>query len=97
MPWTGAMIFSSGWVFAASCDHLRRLYDNLEYLRRPGFSRILDVPHKTGDAAITWYTEELQLLAQALADNFGVDLGLRVAGKGDPGTQQIQRHPQGNR
>jgi benzoyl-CoA reductase/2-hydroxyglutaryl-CoA dehydratase subunit BcrC/BadD/HgdB len=71
----GRYDFLQGWVFAASCDHLRRLYDNLEYLRRPGFSRILDVPHKTGDAAITWYTEELQLLAKALADNFGVDLG----------------------
>lgn len=71
----GRYDFLQGWVFAASCDHLRRLYDNIEYLRRPGFSRILDVPHKTGDAAITWYTEELQLLAKALADNFGVDLG----------------------
>jgi len=77
----GRYDFLPGWVFAASCDHLRRLYDNLEYLRRPGFSRILDVPHKTGDAAITWYTEELQLLAQALADNFGVDLGPESLGK----------------
>ena len=70
----GRYDFLQGWVFAASCDHLRRLYDNLEFLRRPGFSRILDVPHKTGDAAITWYTEELQLLAQALADHFGCDM-----------------------
>jgi benzoyl-CoA reductase/2-hydroxyglutaryl-CoA dehydratase subunit BcrC/BadD/HgdB len=77
----GRYNFLRGWVFAASCDHLRRLYDNLEYLRQPGFSRILDVPHKTGDAAITWYTEELQLLAQALADNFGVDLGSESLGK----------------
>ena len=62
----GRYDFLQGWVFAASCDHLRRLYDNLEYLRRPGFSRILDVPHKTGDAAITWYTEELQAFSPSI-------------------------------
>ena len=71
----GRYDFLGGWVFAASCDHLRRLYDNLEYLKRPGFSRILDVPHKTGDAAINWYTEELQLLAKDITGYFGVDLG----------------------
>ena len=73
----GRYDFLQGWVFAASCDHLRRLYDNLEYLRRPGFSRILDVPHKTGDAAITWYTEELQRLAQGLGGPLWLRYGLR--------------------
>jgi benzoyl-CoA reductase/2-hydroxyglutaryl-CoA dehydratase subunit BcrC/BadD/HgdB len=73
--------FLRGWVFAASCDHLRRLYDNLEYLKRPGFSRILDVPHKTGDAAINWYTDELKLFAKALTDHFGVDLGADALAK----------------
>ncbi|MDT8284147.1 MAG: 2-hydroxyacyl-CoA dehydratase family protein [Thermovirgaceae bacterium] len=71
----GRYDFLGGWVFAASCDHLRRLYDNLEYLRWPGFSRILDVPHKTGDAAVAWYAEELRLFAKALTDHFGCDLG----------------------
>jgi benzoyl-CoA reductase/2-hydroxyglutaryl-CoA dehydratase subunit BcrC/BadD/HgdB len=77
----GRYDFLQGWVFAASCDHLRRLYDNLEYLRRPGFSRILDVPHKTGNAAITWYTDELKLFAKALTDHFGVDLGAESLAK----------------
>jgi benzoyl-CoA reductase/2-hydroxyglutaryl-CoA dehydratase subunit BcrC/BadD/HgdB len=71
----GRYDFLRGWVFAASCDHLRRLYDNLEYLKKPGFSRILDVPHKTGNAAINWYTDELKLFAKALTDHFDVDLG----------------------
>jgi benzoyl-CoA reductase/2-hydroxyglutaryl-CoA dehydratase subunit BcrC/BadD/HgdB len=77
----GRYDFLQGWVFAASCDHLRRLYDNLEYLKRPGFSRILDVPHKTGDAAVNWYTEELQLLATAMTEHFGVDLGADALAK----------------
>jgi len=82
----GRYDFLQGWIFAASCDHLRRLYDNLEYLRRPGFSRILDVPHRTGNAAINWYAEELQLLAQALTDHFGVDMGA------EPLAKVIQEH-----
>jgi len=77
----GRYDFLRGWVFAASCDHLRRLYDNLEYLKRPGFSRILDVPHKTGNAAISWYTDELKLFAKALTDNFGVDLSAEALAK----------------
>jgi len=77
----GRYDFLRGWVFAASCDHLRRLYDNLEYLKKPAFSRILDVPHKTGDAAINWYTDELKLFAKALTDHFGVDLGANALAK----------------
>jgi benzoyl-CoA reductase/2-hydroxyglutaryl-CoA dehydratase subunit BcrC/BadD/HgdB len=77
----GRYNFLQGWVFAASCDHLRRLYDNLEYLRHPGFSRILDVPHKTGDAAVTWYIEELQGFVNGLANHFGCDMGADALAK----------------
>jgi benzoyl-CoA reductase/2-hydroxyglutaryl-CoA dehydratase subunit BcrC/BadD/HgdB len=64
-----------GWVFTASCDHLRRLCDNLEYLAEPPFLHILDLPHKSGDEALAWYVEELERLAGALASHFGVDTG----------------------
>ena len=64
-----------GWVFVASCDHARRLYDNLTYLRAPSFIRILDVPHKRGAPALQWMTEELEMLAAALSAHFGVDTG----------------------
>jgi benzoyl-CoA reductase/2-hydroxyglutaryl-CoA dehydratase subunit BcrC/BadD/HgdB len=67
--------FLSGWVFTASCDHLRRLYDNLAYLLRPAFNYMVDLPHKTGDAALSWYVDELGLLAEALGAHFGVDTG----------------------
>ena len=33
-----------GFVFTASCDHLRRLYDNLLYAAEPPFCRIIGVP-----------------------------------------------------
>ncbi|MBI5845233.1 MAG: 2-hydroxyacyl-CoA dehydratase [Deltaproteobacteria bacterium] len=66
--------FSSinGWVFTASCDHMRRLYDNLDYLEHPDFIHILDVPHKRSEAAVQWMREELSMLAEKLADKFNV-------------------------
>ena len=68
----GQLDFLGGWVFAASCDHLRRLYDNLAYLFDPKFNHIVDVPHKRSPAALTWFVDELGGLAEALAANFAV-------------------------
>ncbi len=66
--------FLRGFVFVASCDHLRRLNDNLNYLEKPEFSHVLDIPHKTGEAALEWTVEELRRLATALEKAFDVDL-----------------------
>jgi benzoyl-CoA reductase/2-hydroxyglutaryl-CoA dehydratase subunit BcrC/BadD/HgdB len=71
----GTFDLLDGWVFTASCDHLRRLCDNLEYLQAPPFLHILDLPHKMGEEALAWYVEELDRLARALADRFGVNTG----------------------
>jgi len=71
----GSYHFLDGWVFTASCDHLRRLYDNLEYLAKPSFNYIIDLPHLLGEEALAWFVEELKLLAQALSKHFGVDAG----------------------
>ncbi len=71
----GRYDFLRGWAFAASCDHLRRLYDNLGRLVRPGFIHILDVPHKRGAAAVAWFAEELRIFAAALGGHFGTDTG----------------------
>lgn len=67
--------FLGGYVFTAGCDHLRRLQDNLEYLNKPDFSYILDIPHKTGDAALEWTIEEMRRLASALEKQFDTDMG----------------------
>ncbi len=63
-----------GWVFVPSCVHMQRLYDNLEYLKKPAFSHILDVPRKVNAATIDWQTEELRTLADRLSAHFGVDM-----------------------
>ncbi|MFP4474573.1 MAG: 2-hydroxyacyl-CoA dehydratase subunit D [Desulfatibacillaceae bacterium] len=64
-----------GWVFVSSCDHMRRLYDNLEYVVKPSFLHIMDVPHRSGEAAVKWQCEELRMLAERLAAEYGVDMG----------------------
>ncbi len=71
----GTYDFLDGWVFTASCDHLRRLYDNLEYLVKPSFNYIIDLPHLLGEDALDWFIEELRLLAEAISKHFGVDTG----------------------
>jgi len=63
-----------GWVFVPSCVHMQRLFDNLEYLKKPAFSHILDVPRKITDATIAWQAEELKILAGKLSAHFGVDM-----------------------
>ena len=74
----GTYDFLDGWVFTASCDHLRRLHDNLGYLARPAFHHIIDLPHKLGEEALGWYVEELEQLADHVASHFGVDTGPRA-------------------
>ncbi|MFA6034323.1 MAG: 2-hydroxyacyl-CoA dehydratase family protein [Myxococcota bacterium] len=71
----GRYDFLRGWVFAASCDHLRRLYDNVSYLIRPAFCHIIDTPHSGGPAAIAWMREELGILRNSIASHFGVRAG----------------------
>lgn len=78
--------FLGGWVLAASCNQMHRLYDNLVYLLKPDFIHILDVPHKTGEAALNWYIEELRLLRKKMEAHFDVDMGDHAL------AQAIDRH-----
>jgi len=63
------------WIFASSCDHARRLYDNLDYLDEGASCHIVDVPHRRGDEATAWYERELSELAGALSAALDVDMG----------------------
>ncbi|MDA3896015.1 MAG: 2-hydroxyacyl-CoA dehydratase family protein [Desulfobacteraceae bacterium] len=63
-----------GWVFVPSCAHMQRLYDNLEYLNKPEFSHVLDMPRKVTEATLAWQVEELTMLADKLSVHFGVDM-----------------------
>lgn len=63
-----------GLVFVTGCDHMRRLHDNLVYLKKLPFVVNLDLPHKTSVEAVRWYTGELKRLAAALQESFGIDV-----------------------
>lgn len=63
-----------GWVFTASCDHLRRLADNLEYLSGPNFCHVLDLPHKLSREALAWWVTELQTLVSRLSETFEINI-----------------------
>lgn len=64
--------FFTGWVFAASCDHMRRLYDNVNYLLKPDFVHILDIPHRLGETSHTRYVKELHKLISSLERYYGI-------------------------
>ena len=66
--------FLAGWVNAASCDHLRRFHDNLQYLITPEFTHILDVPHRGEEQALTWFTQELEYFLQRLRQHFDMQI-----------------------
>lgn len=74
----GGLDFIDGWVMTTSCDHIRRLYDNLVHLLKPLMSHIIDLPHRSDDAAVAWLAEEFEILAQRLADSFDVDTSERA-------------------
>jgi benzoyl-CoA reductase/2-hydroxyglutaryl-CoA dehydratase subunit BcrC/BadD/HgdB len=66
--------FLSGWIFAASCDHMRRLYDNLNHILTPSLIHIIDVPHRLGEIPLSWYTDELKMLMDKLSSHLQIDL-----------------------
>lgn len=53
-------------VFVTGCDHMRRLHDNLVYLKKPPKVINLDLPHKASTEAVAWYAGELKRLAEFL-------------------------------
>ncbi len=66
--------FIKGWIFTSACDHLRRLYDNHAYLRKPDFIHIIDLPFMSNENNIEWFTEELNILIEKISSHFGVEI-----------------------
>ncbi len=63
-----------GYIFTASCDHLRRLYDNFRYAVKPEFIHMLDLPNKSHEDACAWYTEELAMLKASLEKHLSITI-----------------------
>ena len=72
----GKYEFLNGLVFTWSCDNLRRVYDILRELRPDDYQLLhfIDVPHKTTEAAIDHYTEELNRFKGTIEQTFDVEI-----------------------
>ena len=80
--------FLGGWVHASTCDHRRRMWDNLRWNVKPEFNHMLDMPHTATDHAVEWVVEEFEQLAAALSSHFGVDVSKAAVKK------SIEQHNQ---
>lgn len=68
----GAFDHLAGVVAANTCDHMRRVNDVLVAKTRIAFRGYVAVPRHFRDDVVPWFTEELQRLAIALEQHFGV-------------------------
>jgi benzoyl-CoA reductase/2-hydroxyglutaryl-CoA dehydratase subunit BcrC/BadD/HgdB len=68
------MDFVDAFAFTSSCDHLRRLCDNMRYLNKARPWHIVDLPHKGHQDAVDFYVEELEQLRQVLRRDLDVRL-----------------------
>ncbi|PKN53734.1 MAG: hypothetical protein CVU55_01005 [Deltaproteobacteria bacterium HGW-Deltaproteobacteria-13] len=70
----GRFDFLQGSVFVPSCNHMQRLFDNLQYLKKSDSNHILDVPRKVNKDTLVWMAEELKIIADKFVARFGVDV-----------------------
>lgn len=65
----GEYEFLEALVFATTCDHARRVYDNWLYRKvSPCKTKILSVPHVSGPGDIEGFARDLRRLADSLAE-----------------------------
>jgi benzoyl-CoA reductase subunit C len=67
----GKYEFLDGLVGCDGCDHSRRLYDVLRETAPFPFHHFISVPHKTGEAAVAWYQDEIALFKESVEKGFG--------------------------
>jgi bzd-type benzoyl-CoA reductase N subunit len=70
----GEFAFVDGLVYANSCDHIRRLYDNWKRQVPMDYIDFLSLPHQSGPDQITWYAQEFHNLRGRLEQHFDVEI-----------------------
>lgn len=68
---TGAYDFLDGMIETNGCDHIRGMVENWQYARGFDFFHYLKVPHLTDESSLAFFTEELALFRQAMANFTG--------------------------
>ncbi len=70
----GKYRFLDGFVFADTCDHIRRLHDVMRATGPFPFIRLIGVPHKSGEEAVSYYAGEIARFKSEVEQYFGVEI-----------------------
>jgi len=70
----GKFDFLDGIVAMNSCDHLRRLFDVIDFKAARPFMQFLNVPHLSDEGARTWYLKEISSFRRNLEEHFGIEI-----------------------
>lgn len=66
--------FLEGIVSYNSCDHVRRMYDNLKWKIKLPFFHFLSIPHHGDDDAIKWFVKEILNFKSHLETHFNKEI-----------------------
>lgn len=67
----GTYDFLDGIIETNGCDHLRGMFENWQYVKPSAFFHYLKVPHQVTDDAMEYFAEEIRMLRDAVAGEYG--------------------------
>ena len=90
----GGYDLAEGAVWASTCDHSRRIFDNWRRTVSTPFTYIMSLPKKTTDVQVEWWRDEIVNLKNGLEKHLGITITndkLREAIKTHNETRRLQR------
>ncbi|MFW6113461.1 MAG: 2-hydroxyacyl-CoA dehydratase subunit D [Actinomycetota bacterium] len=70
----GTYDFLDGLVETNGCDHLRGMFENWNYVKKPDFFHYLKVPHIVTVESLEFLAEEMELYREAVSEYFEKDI-----------------------
>jgi benzoyl-CoA reductase subunit C len=70
----GTYDFLDGLIEVNSCDHMKGMFENWQYVRKFDFFHYLKVPHYFREFTLDYFEEELALMRAAISRHFSVDI-----------------------
>ncbi len=66
--------FLDGIVMPNGCDHMRRMFENWRYIKKPPLAHPLMVPHIVTENFISFFIDDLNILKEKIESHFGVSI-----------------------
>jgi benzoyl-CoA reductase subunit C len=70
----GTYDFFDGLIETNGCDHLRGMFENWQHVKGYDFFHYLKIPHFLREDSLEYFTEELSLMRDAIAEYFEVEI-----------------------